>query len=518
MRAFRKALVLLVIISLTVPGLTACSAQDKLELLNALEKTALISTFESQSQVIFEKVEMHTNLDEFTVMEPTISILNGMSVIADQKSYQNQEKTITQAEVYMKVDSEAFSEETTVWSYADFTGAKPVIRQIVKVPSLFSGFLPEELSGKPYMVMDQSDLVEADQMTQAEYNEVVESVYNMQSKIINELKEYALEHDIGIIAVRQLDDQWLNGKKHTAYQLQLDDASLKVIIKSALLEISDNEQAKELIKEFFITTMGMTAGYEGGFDLEQAYFKLVDGSSGFEEDVDRVAGLMDNVKMLGSQGIVINFLIDEAGYIVGQNGVFDLYMDSQQVENALERLSGETPDPGEYLKMTFGLKVIFNSLVSNINGAVAIDYPELTEENSFDVNDMLGISAMNTMLNVGTAKLPKALSSSEAFIKAEVFPVKIGDTVMLPLKPVCELAGADYKALKTGGFSITAGSYKILGIKNSADITVNQKAEQLDWPVIYMENHYFVPEQLAEKYLDIKVSITPGNKLLVLKK
>lgn len=498
--------------------LSGCNARDKLELLNALEKTAVISSFESSSQLRFTNVTFDTNIEYLLELQLLVPLFDNLSFDIKQKTVQNTEKTIVKSQSDMKIVSSELSEQFSAWSHYDFKNQPSVARQIIKLPPSVTTSLPEDLAGKEYFIMDQKDLSPEDQLDPQEYTDLLEEMKNMQAGMIQLLKEYATDKNPKFIVVNQLEDQIVNGEKMSLYQLKLDNKSFMEVLKYALTEFSENQQVKDLLGGLILAAGSFTAGTEGGSDLEMAYAALTDGDASLKEEVGKIMAALKNVTLLGSRGIEVNFLISKDGYIVNQNGVFDFYINSQQIEDAFEILAGDTAYDGkEIYSFTFGMAMEFNTDISNINQDTSIAFPVITAENSFDFNDFIGIAPSFGKNLAGYGSRAVKLDYSSASPE-KVYPVKLGNVTFIPLEPIIKSMGFRLTELKSGEFSINTGKTVIKGKAGTREITTGDKKQTLTLPIMRIENQLFVPEQFVKDCLGIGIYYDEQSRTLLIQK
>lgn len=517
MRSYKFLAAVLSFVLIAAAGLTGCNVTDKLELVDALEKSSNMTSWESYSQVHYTGVTFDTNIEDLVVLQFFIPLLDNMSFEINQKVQQNSQKTKVEMETTTKAVSNDVTEQTTLWASVDLEQQPPVSRQVIKLPAALTASMPEDLAEKEYFVLDENDLPAGNQIVPQDYTEMVQSMNNFQSNLIELLKEHALNKDPNFVIVTQLEDKVVKGERLLAYQVKLDNKALKTILKYVLSELSENEQAKELIKEFMITAGSIAEGTEAGLDMELAIDTLTNGDKSLKEEVDTIMSALDGVTMLGSKGIEINYLINEDGYIINQNGVFDFYIDSQEVEDAFEKLSGETYDGKEIYKFTFGMAMEFNTDISNINQAVNIEFPVITKENSFDFNDFAGIAPSFGRKLVKQSTNSVRLDFSNAATE-KVLPVKLGDKTFVPLEPISKKLGLKLVTQKSGEFVLNTGKGEIRGKAGSREIVVNDKKQYLPLPVMKIENQLFVPDQFVKQCMSTGMHYNEKTQELIIQK
>ncbi|MGE5677761.1 MAG: copper amine oxidase N-terminal domain-containing protein [Pseudomonadota bacterium] len=518
MKRFKFLSSIITLVLIAAMTLSGCNARDKLELLNALEKTASINSYESNSQIRFVNVTFDTNIEDLLELQLLIPLFDNLSFDIRQKAVQNTAKTILKAKSDLKIMSTELSDQFTTWVYYDFENQPPVARQIIKLPESIASSLPEDLAGKEYFVMDQKDLSPESQLDPKQYADLAEELKNMQSSMIQLLKEYAIDKNTGFVVVNQLEDQFVNGEKMSLYQLKLDNKSFMEVLKYALTEYSENEQVKELLGGLILAAGSFAAGTEGGSDLEMAYAAITDGEASLKDEVGRIMAALKNVTLLGSRGIEVNFLIDKNGYIVNQNGVFDFFINSQQIEDAFEIMAGDTAYDGkEIYFFTFGMAMEFNTDMSNINQDISVNLPVITAENSFDFDDFIGIAPSfgKNLIGYGSKAVKLDYSSASP---DKVYPVKLGAETFVPLEPIRKSLGYKLTEQKSGEFSLKTGKMIIKGKAGSTEVLAGDRKYSLTLPVMRIENQIFVPEQFVKDCLGIGIYYDEQSKTLIIQK
>lgn len=515
MKKICKSVAVLFVMSMLLSWLTGCAVQNKMELLNAIEKTAEIRSYENNSSFEFQNVTMDSTIEETAGVEPFISMLNGLKMDIRQQVSQNNEKTILKSQLDMAVTLQGTTENTSIWMDYDYTKTPPKMRNIIKMPAFAIGMVPGADPGKEYLDMDGSLLENPGGLTPENYTDSLESVKNFQTQILDLIKQYAIEENPNFVAVTQLPDRTINGENHKVYQLKLTDSSLKALLKYMATKVPHNNDTKEMLKEFILATMMMIEGTEAGKDLNDTFEKFRDGTTTFSQDLNKTLEAFDDITILGNQGIVIDYWINSQGYIVSQDGIIDLYMNTQQVDNALEKLSptGNYPasNKAEFLKAKATLTLNFSSKTSRINEDIAIEFPILTPENTINFSDIGVLSKTSTKILRKQGDNKKALTTSKSIkanskaFKYNVKPLSIGEHIIFPIKEVCKNLGVTYKENKEGSYSITNDKNIIRFTNNSYEITVNKAFAVLSFPVIKIKNRLFVPQEFVERYLHASI-------------
>lgn len=94
-----------------------------------------------------------------------------------------------------------------------------------------------------------------------------------------------------------------------------------------------------------------------------------------------------DIKILGQNGIKIEYGIDNKGYIVHEKGNMDLRLDLGNISKAI----GE-----EEVKGIINLGINYNSKSYNINEDIKIEMPSTNKDNSINFVELMG-NQMNSL-------------------------------------------------------------------------------------------------------------------------
>lgn len=119
---------------------------------------------------------------------------------------------------------------------------------------------------------------------------------------------------------------------------------------------------------------------------------------------EKLAASFDEVPLIGDKGIVIDYAVDNDGYIVNEKGNIDLVFDAPKFIAAVQGLRG-TNEPNQ-LTGVYKLGIDFNTNTFNINKDVEVNLPEVNSENSIPLEELTGQNKL-----VGQAKAIDATKS-----------------------------------------------------------------------------------------------------------
>ncbi|MCX7921960.1 MAG: copper amine oxidase N-terminal domain-containing protein [Clostridia bacterium] len=522
MKKIKKIIVCIVIASMLASVFAGCSAADRVNLLNALEKNLTIRSMESKSDVTLKIGLEGLPEEEQQMLQPLLAGLGNIKIQTHQKTIQNKEKTITQAQIDGAVQVEDLKMNSSMWLSSDISGPKPTTTQIVRLPIVLRQNLPGEFAGKEYMVVDQLEIADEEGTTPEDYNKMMELMNNLEPKLLNFLKDYAMHFDPGFAFITHKDDRVVDGEHLTVYELRLDDAKFKSLMRYALTSFAHSKEAKNLIKELINTMIAVSGDTEAGEDLEKAFDELRDGSTEFLEDVNKVARAFKNVRLLGDRGIVINFAINEEGYIVNQNGVMDILLDFQAIDKALEKLDDGNgtavegiPTPPGVLK----LSIDFNTDIYNINEYIKIDFPHLNEQNSFKFSELMAATTEfeeipEDMGYEGDKPIDVVVNGEK--LELELPPIELEEAVLLPISDIALKLGADVGWDKSGVVTVVKNGATIIYKTDSADVQINGQSKTMEYPAIIIDSKMYVPLSSIAEGLGADMNFDVSTRTLVI--
>ncbi len=103
----------------------------------------------------------------------------------------------------------------------------------------------------------------------------------------------------------------------------------------------------------------------------------------FKNKFNEFMDTLEDVKILGDEGIVIEYAVNKDGYIVGEKGKIAIELDLKALGKVFEE-ELLVEDTGK-LK----LNIDFNTKISKINEKVEINMPKTNKENTIDFNELL---------------------------------------------------------------------------------------------------------------------------------
>ncbi|MCX7747678.1 MAG: copper amine oxidase N-terminal domain-containing protein [Clostridia bacterium] len=500
---------------------TGCAAADQMTLLNALEKSMSIRSMESDSDVTLKFNITGLPKDEQGAVNEFLAAIGNIRILSNQKLNQNQDRTKSDSEIDATIQAGGVSFNTSLWNFSDFSGEKPLLNQIVKLPSILTSKLGPAFSGKEYMVMDEA-MLGTDGTSATDYKKVIEAVNRFQPKLLNFMKEFAKEMDPKHVYVKKVGEKEIKGEQVSVFELRLNDASLRSLVKYVLTNFAQNEQSKEFLKDFILLMAQLSGDEEIEEGIDEALDELRDGSANFKQDFKKVRDAFKDVKFLGNRGVVVNFSVNDEGYIVNQNGVIDLILDTKAIVKAAEKLDDQKNTavlPGEVLP-TLTLQMDFDVNMHHFNEDIDITSPEITEENSFKFSDLVNLNAPQIVEEDEMLEEPVSLVMGDKILDLDTHPVKVDEMVLVPVREISKEVGAKVRWSKNGEFEVLKDDIKVKYKTGSIDVDVNGEQRVLEYPATVMEGKAFVPAGFFGESLGIDIefdedtnSVIIGNEL-----
>jgi hypothetical protein len=391
-------LISLLLFTAIITSLFVSCAADELTLLNALYKSSDITSMESKTELSLRlEASGFSEQDQQTIQQVT-SMLNESKITINQKMKSNADKTSTKAKVDVSVDMGGMALSTSMWLDSDFSGAKPKMKEIIKVPTILDSFMPTEYQGKPYLVLDMNQLMSTSPDMGFDYKKLSEFSKNITPKIVEFMKEYFTQFDPGFTAITRKADKTVNGQTLAVYKLKLDDAAFKSLIDYGVTNFIQNEKALTFTKDFLISVIDITSittkeKAKGLQEINKTFDEFKAGIPAFKDQWVKVMNVLKDVKILGEKGIDIEFGINSEGYIVSEDGTVDLLIDMKALADAGENLSLlQNSKYKKQISTQTGILKIgfdFHNVTSNINKDVSIIFPTLNSKNSFSFMDIM---------------------------------------------------------------------------------------------------------------------------------
>lgn len=522
MKKIERLTGLCIILSMIMSFFTGCTVDEK-TVYNAFDKLEKAPSMESKTdiQLSFETTGLSDEEKEaFQFITP---LLNDLHMQINQKTVRDKQKDLTRNQVDEKIELGGLGLSVSSWVDTKLSDDTQSVKEIVKLPLIYTLAMPEELRGKPYMVLDTDHLPVNDQEPTVNFKEIMESSQNLNSKLTKFLDQYVLELNPGFGIITKQDNKSLSDKSSQAYQLKLDDSSFKSLAKYVLNDFVKNEEGQDLIREYMLLYAEISASSGGiaasAIDIETAkkeaetnfkIFKL--GLPLFVNQMNKVIDSLQPIKLIGDKGIVIDYTVNKDGFVTNEKGVIDTIIDMGAITRITDQISGSGINADSTVTQgIFKACLRFNTDYSNINGNVNIDLPELTKENSFALSDMMkqlnptSSYQYNPGKEYGDPWIWVYVNNN--LIYMDTPPIMLDDRVLVPARETFEAIGAEVTwDDEKQSITVTQNDTQIVLTVDSMEAYVNGEPIALDVPATMQGNKVFIPVRFISESVGAHVS------------
>lgn len=381
----KKKLTVLTLILALALGLTGCVGGE-LKLYDAFNKMQDITSLDTDMEMTFTFETEGFSEEEQMMLQQISAMLNNAKVKTHQRQVLNEEQTVVKAEMNTIMDFGGMTMDMGLWVDMDLTEDEQKMVEIIKMPQMLMSFISPEDPAKEYIVYDLGEMMKAEDV-ELNFAEIMEFSKELQPKLAEFMKEIQKDFKPGFKVVTQKDDKVVNGKKLEIYEVKLDDATLKELVKYAINYSLEDEKTLEFFKEYMDAVMSM--GMIPEEEREAAEKEIAEGFKEFENQIPEMKEKFNefmekykDVEILGDKGIVVEYGIDDKGYIVHEAGNMDLKIDLGKIAEVLE----EDTEMQGIIK----LGIDFKSEYYNINNKIIrVNIPKVNENNSLNMMDIM---------------------------------------------------------------------------------------------------------------------------------
>lgn len=374
----KKVSILTLILALAL-FFTGCT-NGELQIYNAFLKSQDILSMESRTDISFKLSGEGLSEENQVMLDEASKMLNSSKIYMNQKMVQNKEKTIAKAKMDMGIDMAGVKTDMELWVTADMSKDTPEILEVFKLPQVLMASFGEENQNKEYIVYDFNELMEM-QEAEIDYAKIMDWSKEMQPKLTEFLKEYAKSFDSGIKVVESKGSKTINNQVVNIYELKLNDESFKSLMRYSINNLIEDENVMKFMTEYMdIVFSTVEVSEDEKQELNKEIDKMKEELPNLKEGFNKFMDEMDEFKILGDEGIVIEYAINKDGYIISEKGFMDISLNLKDISSKLNE---------EEMKGIVKLKIEFDTKVSKINEGLKIEMPKLTEENSFSLTDLM---------------------------------------------------------------------------------------------------------------------------------
>lgn len=377
----KKASILTLILALALL-FTGCT-NGELQIYNAFLKSQDILSMESRTDISFRLSGEGLSEENQVMLDEASKMFNSSKFYMNQKMVQNKEKTIAKAKMDMGIDMAGVKTDMELWVTADMSKDTPEILEVFKLPQVLMASFGEENQNKEYIVYDFNELMEM-QEAEIDYAKIMDWSKEMQPKLTEFLKQYGNNFDSGIKVVESKGSKSIDNQVVNIYELKLNDESFKSLMRYSINNLIEDENVMKFMTEYMdIVFSTVEVSEDEKQELNKEIDKMKEELPNLKEGFNKFMDEMGKFKILGDEGIVIEYAINKDGYIISEKGFIDISLNLEDLSSKLNE---------EEMKGIVKLKIEFDTKISKINEGLKIEMPKLTEENSFNL-----IKLMNSL-------------------------------------------------------------------------------------------------------------------------
>lgn len=392
MRNLKKLAAIGMAMAMTMSFFTGCSYEGK-TLADALSKKVTSSEFKTEIGLRFTADNL--SAEEKEGVTQIIPMINGSKLTMTGKVNESSDGKTgkLQSDVTVKSGSMPMDMNMSIWADTNLENDKTVVKEIIKVPSM----LEQQMNGKQYLVLD-SKTMQGDS-TSVDFDKISTVSEDMQKKLSAVVTNSIMNFNPGFKFVTDRGYKNIKVPEGTkqvhVFQVKLDDKGFKQLVKYASSNLVNNKDARDFLKDYIITVMQFSNLNPEELktslaEVEKSFADFEKGLPEFNKQMNKTLSAFDAVPLVGAKGIVIEYAIDRAGYIVNEKGNIDLVFDSAKFIPVVQNLNG-TSTTAEPNKLTgvYNLGIDFDTTNFNINKNVEIKLPEVNEQNSIKFEDLM---------------------------------------------------------------------------------------------------------------------------------
>ncbi|MBU5438914.1 hypothetical protein KQI42_12880 [Tissierella sp. MSJ-40] len=383
----KKVSILALILALSM-AFTGCT-NSEIKLYNAFKKSQDIMSMESDTNLTFKVEAKNFPAEQQQTIEEISKMLNNSEFKMYQRTVQNEEKTIAKSYVNTDFNLGDMKMDMQVWVEADMSTDTPKLVEIIKLPSAMMSTMAPEGENKEFIVYDFAEMMNTGKEG-VNLDKLTDFSKEIQPKLMNLLKDYYTKFDPGFEVGAFKGTRTVNGRSLSIYEVKLDDASFKKLVRYAGNSYLEDENTINFIKEYFNGVMGAIDGTdEEKQELSQNLDKFQQDLPQIKKQFNEFMDKFEDVKILGDKGLVIEYGINSDGYIAHEAGKMDLSIDLGAIEKAFKNSDIVESDAVEQETPVLNIEINFNTKIYNINKDIIVNMPKVDNNNALYFSDLV---------------------------------------------------------------------------------------------------------------------------------
>lgn len=411
-----KKFIAAAIVSSMAVSMTGCSKEGK-ALYGAMNKSQQIKSCETVTEMKFNVSAKGFTADEQKQADSVLPMLNNSSIKMNSKMIQNNAKTAAKVQSDMALNMGGMSMDMGVWVESDFSGSKPVIKEVVKMPAIATSAMGSEFAGKDYIVMDYSNMSDVPEMKDVDFTKIAAFSKDIQPKMAAFMTKYVDEFNPSVKVITDMGNKTVGTDTLHMYQLKLDDKGFKALLKYSSDNLLKNKDAAKFVKEYMTAVMSVMPmkdeeAKKAKVEMEQAFADFDKNLPQIQAEMNKTLDSLKDVKLIGDNGVVVNYGVNKDGYIVSEDGSIEFVLDMEKMNKLSKDIENQNKAKGnkavsiddkvnsankanvQASKAVFTIKVDYSSKVAKIDSKdIQVTFPQTTKENSINYTDLLKAEA-----------------------------------------------------------------------------------------------------------------------------
>jgi len=504
LRKLSKFLALFLVFVSIAAMFTGCSSEE-VKLLEAMVKSQSINSMEAKVDLSIQLDVSGLSEEDMQKSGALVNVLNNMNITLNEKMVRDANTGSTKAEILSNYTVGGLTSYANIWMESGMSNGQPSVKEIFQLPPFATMAFTNGKPGKDYLVLDTASLSGLAPSTAnvLDYSKFTNLNKDLVEKTSQFYLAYAKNLKPGFEIVKFKGSNGANGKAQQSYQLKISDSALKDLISFLVNDYGTNKENQQLIKDYYTSIMKLTMTLDpeakvSQEELDKSFAEFEEQIPNFIEEFNKSMTTLKDVTILGKDGITIDYVVDNNGYIVEQNGKIDISLDLAKLSEAISQISNQPMTQESSGKIN--LKINTKTVISKINENVDFSLPVITEDNSIDYVSLMknSIGTRNVNKNYKTLNNSK-VSRISVFVNGKMVnfkdaPVVKGDRTLVPAREVLESLGGNLE-WDVPSQTVTAkiGTNVVVFTIGSSEATVNGETRQLEAPATLINNRAYVP-------------------------
>lgn len=476
----------LVLISTTLIG---CS-NTELKVMEAMMKTNEMVSCEKDIELsAFLDYDGFSEADA-AELESVKEIINQAKLSLNYKAVKNEENTMNKVAVEGNVELQGMPIDFGLWLDMDMTDEEdPKFVQIIRQPAMMM-----QDSTKPYMAMDLSDSLTG--INTQEYGNIMKQSVELNEFVLTFIREYVKDFDLGATLISENGTQEVDGETLPKYQLKIDDKTAKKLVRHLLDDMLVNGKGIDFIDQLMaMQQKNMEAMYDNDdLSLEETEFPkpTQEEIDEFKEIFNEMMDKLENVTLLGSDGIQVDYVINNDGYIVYESGVVDIKINIEDMFTAFEYdIVNEGLDLG-----VIQLKLKYTVNTKNINKDITIDIPKLSHENASSLNSGMNAYPYYDFLPEDVIDDSKDITIyvNDQKVEFDNKPLLVNGRTLAPVREVIESIGGNVIWIADSQTIMMSVNDSVVELKIDEQMTfIDGELDTLEEPAKLIDGRTYIP-------------------------